>query len=822
MRKDNVEYFSASEEGSFARFTIEQRFPKIYEESCSDAYTKFKSLKLGDVFNVPNDNFDLNKLISSVNNKIGSDFSLDTTFNDFFYNAPFFEAEVLFYHALLVRNKYFQNKIDFFAAKKDNDYQNNHEDFRFDIQQLFSARNDYSRIENINGRLAKQKEDLHTLLIYSLSANRSDLSQLKRIEHERINILQDDSEVCCSYITAKTYNRFDIICDNCGSELFSDIYLAVFMLVHNYAKKVVLHVKSYPYFVSDATAEDVGKMLNILIANNRNKELLDLFVTKKIEVKENTFWTQPLLFDEMPKKLKAEFKSSDLVFVKGDLNYRRLVGDIKWDSSDSFKERCLLKKIPVIAPRVLKSDVLVGINAGLESYAKFCDTNFKTNGKWGVIHAAFPQKINSNKKINTEKKQEKSQFPFKKNKENKGNKKEKLYFSILLAVLILLIFTIIANFFTYLFYGNIFLTTESGTYSIVLTALAILVSGTFIMPKLILENEVEAEVKRYAEEEIQKKTSECIGSEISKVKNELNKTDAHLSRMISFFLTNDFSVWSIGWAFRSLKRYIKLDSKQIGLNEYYDFINFINTGIIEKSKCSLSANKDNLGEIWNKCKNEADNAKDINYRPTLRAVKDIVDFIYDVEVFSKSGFSDDQYEQLHLVSLNAGELATILCKVLFYFYEEEAKKKEIIKKTEMSTEWLLSEILKISNFGNKCENETVKKDFKQKLKQDMELLVSENRNTTILADTKTFFFKNPKEPNIKGDKKHETKKTDFASHNFAVCSKCRYSTRTKRKTNGNCFAFWYGKRRTKCNRNIIRSIYQRACRYRKSKSHRPF
>ena len=129
----------------------------------------------------------------------------------------------------------------------------------------------------------------------------------------------------------------------------------------------------------------------------------------------------------------------------------------------------------------------------------------------------------------------------------------------------------------------------------------------------------------------------------------------------------------------------------------------------------------------------------------------IVDFIYDVEVFSKSGFSDDQYEQLHLVSLNAGELATILCKVLFYFYEEEAKKKEIIKKTEMPTEWLLAEILKISNFGNKCENETVKKDFKQKLKQDMELLVSENRNTTILADTKTFFFKNPKEPNIKGD-----------------------------------------------------------------------
>ena len=34
--------------------------------------------------------------------------SLDTTFNDFFYNAPFFEAEVLFYHILLAQKEYFK------------------------------------------------------------------------------------------------------------------------------------------------------------------------------------------------------------------------------------------------------------------------------------------------------------------------------------------------------------------------------------------------------------------------------------------------------------------------------------------------------------------------------------------------------------------------------------------------------------------------------------------------------------------------------------------------------------------------------------------
>ena len=166
--------------------------------------------------------------------------------------------------------------------------------------------------------------------------------------------------------------------------------------MYGLAKKVVLHLKPCPFFVSDATIDDFSKLVSALTKNGKNTELLDFISKKKIEAWTNDFWVEPYYFDKMSGDLKNHFDKSDFVIIKGDLNYRRLVGDFnthcanKKKSSikkvETLKKRCLFKNklkknIPLVAPRVLKSDVFVGIDTVFEAIGRNSDSQFKTDGK---------------------------------------------------------------------------------------------------------------------------------------------------------------------------------------------------------------------------------------------------------------------------------------------------------------------------------------------------------------------------------------------------------------------------------------------------------
>ena len=54
---------------------------------------------------------------------------------------------------------------------------------------------------------------------------------------------------------------------------------------------------------------------------------------------ENEFWTYPHSFNEMQEadpSLYSELSSKSFLFFKGDLNYRKLIGDINWDFDTPF------------------------------------------------------------------------------------------------------------------------------------------------------------------------------------------------------------------------------------------------------------------------------------------------------------------------------------------------------------------------------------------------------------------------------------------------------------------------------------------------------
>ena len=164
----------------------------------------------------------------------------------------------------------------------------------------------------------------------------------------------------------KRDRRVDIVLDNAGFELFVDLILAGYLLSANLATHIVLHPKSIPWFVSDVVPADFAALLSALansqafyttpsedekhagetpqsLSEKEVDELSFLFQhwsgfhqEGQLVIRPNLFWTQAGSYWRMPKtepRLFEDLKESELVVFKGDLNYRKLTGDVFTTSS---------------------------------------------------------------------------------------------------------------------------------------------------------------------------------------------------------------------------------------------------------------------------------------------------------------------------------------------------------------------------------------------------------------------------------------------------------------------------------------------------------
>ncbi|TQS16079.1 ARMT1-like domain-containing protein, partial [Microbispora hainanensis] len=112
-------------------------------------------------------------------------------------------------------------------------------------------------------------ERADALLLGSLWGNRADLSfgvTLTGDREKAAELVVDDRPLLWSLIEAAAPGRICLVADNAGRELLPDLVLADHLLVHGLAGEIVLHVKPYPYFVSDATPADVLACLRRLAA----------------------------------------------------------------------------------------------------------------------------------------------------------------------------------------------------------------------------------------------------------------------------------------------------------------------------------------------------------------------------------------------------------------------------------------------------------------------------------------------------------------------------------------------------------------------------
>ncbi|KAI9824759.1 MAG: hypothetical protein M1832_001587 [Thelocarpon impressellum] len=283
-----------------------------------------------------------------------------------------------------------------------------------------------------------------------LWGNATDLSLLTSLTYEDIQKLQGAearkkaekniivNDVPAAYEVLKgarekggnTERRVDIVLDNAGFELYVDLVLAGYLLSADLATTIVLHPKSIPWFVSDVLPDDFAAILGVLAdpkgfyesasgddgnTDKRPQPLTDkeaenlsflfehwseLHREGKLIIRPNRFWTHGGSYWRLPateSRLFEDLRSSELVIFKGDLNYRKLVGDAVWDATTPFAEAIGPlgpgSGMRTLALRTCKADTVAGLPPGEDERLRATEggggdgeaRKWAWSGKWAVV-----------------------------------------------------------------------------------------------------------------------------------------------------------------------------------------------------------------------------------------------------------------------------------------------------------------------------------------------------------------------------------------------------------------------------------------------------
>lgn len=240
------------------------------------------------------------------------------------------------------------------------------------------------------------------LIHHGVWGNRVDLSYMQvaekagraiAVDQERENLLVDDTEAILSHLREARERRVDFICDNAGTELLQDLALAEALLRLDWAGQVVFQVKAHPTFVSDATPADIDMTLAAL-SKQPGARLPELAARLEAErrqrrwvIRADLFWNSSHFFWELPAALRAELAGARLVIIKGDANYRRLLGDSRWPTTVPLADAVPYFPAPFVALRTLKSEPIVGLRPGQAETLSREDPDWRINGKRGLIQA---------------------------------------------------------------------------------------------------------------------------------------------------------------------------------------------------------------------------------------------------------------------------------------------------------------------------------------------------------------------------------------------------------------------------------------------------
>jgi uncharacterized protein with ATP-grasp and redox domains len=303
---------------------------------------------------------------------------------------PWYFAESYFYRRVLEITGYFQHKgwnhVDPFAQQK--------------YQALAYGMADMISIIKFVPADLSPAERVALWLQRSLWGNRADLSNREVLAQTRQPddakqprlLLVDHTAKVVEMLASGKVRRLVIVTDNCGLEFFADLFLADELLSQQLVQAVILHVKPQPFFVSDLTFEDAAAAITALQGapdermRAKQAHLDECARGGRMRLTTHPFWATSGFFSQMPEDLMASLDQADLVILKGDVSYRRLIEDRHWPPTADLGAIAAYMPTSFLALRTLKSEVIVGLEEGVAEATAKKDPKWLINGQRGVVH----------------------------------------------------------------------------------------------------------------------------------------------------------------------------------------------------------------------------------------------------------------------------------------------------------------------------------------------------------------------------------------------------------------------------------------------------
>lgn len=293
------------------------------------------------------------------------------------HNAEWFFFEHYLYRLVIEAVDWWGSGVDPFADVK---------------QQELDAPAIWSRISAVLRTTATAGNPLDAYMRFCLWGNQVDLSYSEVAEAaERTpddgNIIANDFEHARPLLKASDIH---VVCDNAGTELAADLALADYLL--NYTSRtVVLHVKFHPTYVSDTVPSDVHSLVGAMKERSEpdiaslGERLGENISNRTLRIVPDPYWNGPDFLDALPERLEQTFSSADLVIIKGDMNYRRLVGDSVPAATTPLSDVSVHVPAPALLVRTMKGDPVAGLTEETLKRLESEDPQWRVNGRRGVI-----------------------------------------------------------------------------------------------------------------------------------------------------------------------------------------------------------------------------------------------------------------------------------------------------------------------------------------------------------------------------------------------------------------------------------------------------
>ncbi len=303
-------------------------------------------------------------------------------------SVDWFFCETFTYRRLMDAVDYFSTRIDPFAPIKAREYAS--DIHRTVLDNALAAAHAGDSVQALRGSLHQ-----------AVFGNRVDLSyaesRAQGLSTSDSDLLVDDREAVIAHLLTVRGGVVHVVADNAGSELSADLCLIDLLLRHGLARRVVLHTKLHPTFVSDVIDDDVTRFIDSGLQGAFGDGARELcgrlrgYLTDQLVVRHHPYWNSPYFAWQMPSDLAVGLQSAALVIVKGDANYRRFIGDAFWAHETPFADVVSGLGMALLMLRTLKSDPLVGISAGVAEQLQALDERWRWNGKRAVIQFYAPR-----------------------------------------------------------------------------------------------------------------------------------------------------------------------------------------------------------------------------------------------------------------------------------------------------------------------------------------------------------------------------------------------------------------------------------------------